>query len=398
MKTSELDYNLPTELIATAPVEPRDSARLLLLDRLSGELKDNYFGELVDTLGPNDVLVLNNSKVIPARLFANVIGNVRGHEVLLVKNVHHSTPSSWSREGAVWECWIRNGRKLKVGETLIFENKLSAKYVRREEDIFFLEFSKSGVQLYQTLYQIGEMPIPPYISRARNVAASSQYPVASTLETSEARGTKHEADIVDYQTVYAKTEGSVAAPTAGLHFTDELLVNLSKKGVQIECVTLHVGLGTFQPIDSENIEDFHIHSEYYEIDPDTATRLNLAKAAGKRIIAVGTTTVRVLESAATVGLQLPASSLPGRHEVSPRAGEARGAHLEARKGETSIYIYPGYEYKFVDAMITNFHLPKSSLLLLVSAFAGTENVKNAYAHAIQMKYRFYSYGDAMFIS
>jgi len=358
MKTSELDYNLPSELVATAPAEPRDSARLLLLDKLSGELTDSYFSELIGLLGSNDVLVLNNSKVIPARLFGNVVGNVRSHEVLLVKN----------EKGAIWECWIRNGRKLKVGETLIFGNKLSAEYIRREEDIFFLEFSKSGSDLYAALHQIGEMPIPPYILKAR--------------------GEKHDEPIdnEEYQTVYAKTEGSVAAPTAGLHFTDELLANLSKKGVQIEYITLHVGLGTFQPVESENIEDFRIHSEYYEVTPEVATRLNLAKMSGKRIVAVGTTTVRVLESAATktdaCGIQNP--------------GGIRFALLP-KSGETSIYIYPGYEYKFVDAMITNFHLPKSSLLLLVSAFAGTENIREAYNHAIERKYRFYSYGDAMLI-
>lgn len=358
MKTSELDYNLPPELIATAPAEPRDSAKLLVLDKQTGELDDKVFSDLADILDENDVLVLNNSKVIPARLFGNVIGNVRKHEVLLVKNGHD----------AVWECWVRNGRKLIPGETLIFSQKLSATFVERKDDIFYLEFSQTGPKLFAALYEIGEMPIPPYILKAR--------------------GEKHDAplDNEEYQTVYAKAEGSVAAPTAGLHFTDELLQKLSKKGVQIEYVTLHVGLGTFQPIDSENIEDFQIHSEYYEVDPDVAMRLNQAKMDSKRIVAVGTTSVRVLESAAgkldACGIQNPGGI---------------GYTLLPKSGETSIYIFPGYEYKFVDEMITNFHLPKSSLLLLVSAFAGTDNIRKAYAHAIDQKYRFYSYGDAMLI-
>jgi S-adenosylmethionine:tRNA ribosyltransferase-isomerase len=359
MKTSELDYNLPDALIATEPAEPRDSARLLLLDKVTGATEDRVFSDLSDILGENDVLVLNNSKVIPARLFGNVLGNIRGHEVLLVKHYKEAT----------WECWVRNGKKLAVGETLIFSNKLSAIYVERKEDIFYLKFSVSGPALYAALHDIGEMPIPPYILKAR--------------------GEKHDnpTDNEEYQTVFAKSEGSVAAPTAGLHFTDELLSRLSKKGVQIEYVTLHVSLGTFQPLTTENIEDFQIHSEYYEIDPDTAVRLNQAKSVGKRIIATGTTAVRVLESAAekfdACGLQNP-----GGIEYT----------LLPKSGETSIYIFPGYEYRFVDAMITNFHLPKSSLLLLVSAFAGTENIRTAYAHAIEEKYRFYSYGDAMFIS
>ncbi len=359
MKTSELDYNLPEELIATAPADPRDSARLLLLDKESGHLKDRVFSDLAEILGQGDVLVLNNSKVIPARLFGNVIGNIRKHEVLLVKNAHD----------AVWECWVRNGKKLVVGETINFSNKLSAKYLERKEDIFYLQFSVSGPALYAALVEIGEMPVPPYILKAR--------------------GDEHDepSDNEEYQTVYAKSEGSVAAPTAGLHFTEDLLASLNKKGVQIEYVTLHVGLGTFQPIDRENIEDFAIHSEYYEIDPETATRLNRAKSEDKRIVAVGTTTVRVLESAA-VDYKACGLQNPGRleHVLMPSSGE------------TSIYIYPGYQYKFVDAMITNFHLPKSSLLLLVSAFAGTDSIREAYNYAIKKEYRFYSYGDAMFIS
>lgn len=359
MKTSELDYNLPDSLIATKPAEPRDSARILVLNKKTGLLQDKIFSDILEILGPSDVLVLNNSKVIPARIYGSVIGNPRQHEVLLVKNSHD----------AVWECWIRNGKKLAVGDTILFSGKLSAKYIGRKEDVFFLEFTLSGAALYQALYEIGEMPIPPYILKARHQ--------------------KHDqdSDNEEYQTVYARYEGSVAAPTAGLHFTDDLLKKLHDKGVQIEYVTLHVGLGTFQPLDTDNVEDFKIHSEYYEVDPETALRLNKAKAEGKRIVAVGTTSVRVLESA-TIACDACGIQNPGNLQYS----------LLPKSGETSIYIYPGYEYKFVDAIITNFHLPKSSLLLLVSAFAGEENIKKAYKHAIEQKYRFYSYGDAMLIS
>ncbi len=355
MKTSELDYNLPDELIARYPAEPRDAAKLLILDRADGSLDDRVFHDLTEILTSNDVLVLNDSKVIPARIFGKV--GERMHEVLLVKQASDSS----------WECWIRGGRKLKVGEAIAFSDGLKAKYVRRNEEIFYLEFSLEGAEFYHELATIGEMPIPPYILKARHQEHDDT------------------VDDEEYQTVYAKTEGSVAAPTAGLHFTENLLLTLAERGVQIEYVTLHVGLGTFQPLNTDRVEDFQIHSEYYEVDPGTAERLNQAKIAGKRIIAVGTTSVRTLESAAV------------KVDSCGLTGCGRDYLLMPKSGETKIYIYPGYDYKFVDAIITNFHLPKSSLLLLVEAFAGKQNIENAYQHAIESKYRFYSYGDAMFI-
>ncbi len=355
MLTSEFDYNLIAELIATHPAEPRDAARMLVLNRASGSFQDSFFYNLDDYLVAGDVLVLNDSKVIPARLNARI--GERHFEVLLVKQA-----------GDLWECWVHAGRKLKIGDTIDFSDGLNAEYTKRENEIFFLRFNKTGSEFFEILNRIGEMPIPPYILKARHE--------------------KHEekSDESDYQTVFAREYGSVAAPTAGLHFTDELLFKLNKKGVQIEKVTLHVGLGTFQPLNTEKIEDFQIHSEYFEIDPATAERLNKAKREGRRIIAVGTTAVRVLESAA-VDIKSCGFINPGNMKYA----------LLPHSGETAIYIYPSYEFKFVDGMITNFHLPKSSLLLLVSAFAGKENVMKAYNYAVSEKYRFYSYGDGMLI-
>jgi len=390
MQTSEFDYQLPPELIATKPAEPRDAARLLVMEK-NGELDDKIFSDLAEILGEDDVLVLNNSKVIPARLFGKI--GEREFEVLLLR----------VREDGTWESWVKPGRKGKIGDEFSFTRGLSATLVAREEDLFIIKFNLSGAELYQKLTAIGEMPIPPYILKAR--------------------GEKHEErlDETEYQTVYSKDPGSVAAPTAGLHFTYDLLSKLHEKGVQIEYVTLHVGLGTFQPLNTEKIEDFHIHTEYYEVSPETANRVNQAKIEGKRIIGVGTTAVRVLESAATSsssptssyviplkkGIQFPLKADRDRGSrtldscLPPILGEAGRGNDEyfvsPKSGETSIYIYPGYNYRFVDAIITNFHLPKSSLLLLVSAFAGQENIKNAYQHAIDEKYRYYSYGDAMFI-
>lgn len=350
MKISEFNYNLPEQLIATHPLEPRDGAKMLVMDRLTGELTDKHFYDLPDVLKAGDVLVFNDSKVIPARLHATVtrLDLVTHFEVLLIKNVNGST----------WECWLKPGKKAKIGDILTFSGYLTAKYLRRQDDIFILEFSLDGAAFFSEIAKIGEMPVPPYIIKARD------------LDEQKTNNKKQiTTDERDYQTVYAKTEGSVAAPTAGLHFTKDLLAKLSKKGIQLEYVTLHVGLGTFHPVTTEVIEDFVIHSEYYEINEGTASRLRLAKKEGRRIIAVGTTTVRVLESSGG----------------------------QAGHGDTSIYIYPSYKYRFVDGMITNFHLPKSSLMLLVSAFSTKEHILTAYAHAIENKYRFYSYGDGMVI-
>jgi len=294
--------------------------------------------------------------VIPARLQAISAG--RKYEVLLIK---HS-------DGATWECWLKPGKKARPGDSFVFSDNLSATYLRREEDIFYLEFNLTGAAFYSELAKIGEMPVPPYILKARHE--------------------KHDetVDQDDYQTVYAKTEGSVAAPTAGLHFTDELMFRLRERGVQLEYVTLHVGLGTFQPVTTEVVEEFQIHSETFEIGVETANRLNAAKNEGRRIFAVGTTTVRVLESAAAkneaCGLQNPCNV---------------GYTLLPKSGDTAIYIYPGYQYRFVDGMITNFHLPQSSLMLLVAAFAGKDAILAAYKHSVENGYRFYSYGDGMVI-
>jgi S-adenosylmethionine:tRNA ribosyltransferase-isomerase len=355
MLTSEFDYNLPAELIAKHPMEPRDAARMLVMDKFTGVLHDSFFYDLDKFLQSGDVLVLNDSKVIPARIIGESEG--RKFEVLLVKQAADQ-----------WECWVRPGRKLKAGDRLIFGHGLEADYVKREKEIFYLKFNKKDTEFFSILNKIGEMPIPPYILKARNEAHEEK------------------TDESDYQTVYAREYGSVAAPTAGLHFTDDLLLKLNKKGIQLEKVTLHVGLGTFQPLNTDTVEDFQIHSEYYEISPETAERLNTAKREGRRIVAVGTTSVRVLESAAT---DIKACGL-----INP--GNIKYALLP-NSGETAIYIYPGYEFKFVDGMITNFHLPKSSLLLLVSAFASKTEILNAYQHAIKDGYRFYSYGDGMLI-
>ncbi len=345
MNTSEFDFYLPEGHIATTPLTPRDNAKMLVLDRKEQAVIDSYFFDLLEFVREGDVLVMNDSKVIPARLHGKFNGRI--FEVLLVKNLNDSQ----------WECWVRPGKKAKIGGEFVFGDNLTAKLVERKEEIFIFEFSLVGEKLYEELGKIGEMPVPPYILRERRE-----------------RGVRvKNCDKEDYQTVYAEKTGSVAAPTAGLHFSDELISRLKEKKVNIEKVTLHVGLGTFQPINTEQIEDFNIHSEYYEVSEDVAKRLNKAKKEGRRIIAVGTTSVRVLESAAVNGI------------------------LKKLTGETRIYIYPGYQFQFVDGIITNFHLPKSSLLLLVSAFAGKDFIFRSYDYAIKNNYRFYSYGDGMLI-
>lgn len=335
---------------------------MLVLEGTTGELTDKHFYDLPGLLRSGDVLVFNNSKVIPARLHGRI--GERNFEVLLVKSL----------EGTTWECWVKPGKKAKVGDVFRFSEKLSAELLRRVDDIFILEFNLVGSEFYLELDKIGEMPVPPYILKARDLEQKTNNKNQTTSDSEE------------YQTVYAQTEGSVAAPTAGLHFTGRLLEQLHEAGIQVEFVTLHVGLGTFQPVTAEEVEDFQIHAEYYEISPQTANRLNEAKRDGRRIIAVGTTSVRVLESAATdirvCGMINPSNL---RFALLPNSGE------------TKIFIYPGYDFKFIDGMITNFHLPKSSLLLLVSAFAGQEEIMAAYAHAVKNKYRFYSYGDGMLI-
>lgn len=337
MKTDDFDYYLPEELIAQTPLKDRSASRLLVLDKNNGVIEHKMFKDIVDMFDENDVLVFNNSRVIPARLFG-IKEDTNAHiELLLLKN-----------EGDVWETLCKPARRISEGSVVSFgDGILKAKCIWCGED---------GLRKFQMIYEgifleildkLGEMPLPPYIH-------------------------EHLDDKERYQTVYSKTPGSAAAPTAGLHFTNEILEALRKKGVKEYFVTLHVGLGTFRPVSVEDVTKHKMHTEYYEIDEETANGLNEAIKAGKRIVSVGTTTTRTLESAYDNG-------------------------FKPCKGWTSIFIYPGYEFKCVKAQITNFHLPKSTLIMLVSAFAGKENIMNAYSEAVREKYRFFSFGDSMLI-
>ena len=343
MLTSQFNYNLPAKLIAQKPLLKRDLSRLLVLDKNSGQTKHCHFFDLPKLLQPNDVLVFNNSKVFKARLTATKPTGGK-LEIFLLREINAST----------WEAMI-GGRGGDVGLVIKFNKNLSGKIIKQNENLREIKFNLSGKKLQAAIDKLGAIPLPPYI--------------------------KQTAKLDRYQTVYAKTRGSVAAPTAGLHFTKKLLAQLKKKHIQLEYVTLHVGLGTFAPIKADKIENHKIHTEFATVDSATAKRLNQYKKQGRRIIAVGTTTVRTLEAFA----KNPHSSNP--HPT---------LSLEGR-GEIDLYITPGYKFKFVDAMITNFHLPQSSLLVLVSAFAGYNKTMTAYQTAINKKYRFYSFGDAMFI-
>lgn len=340
MKLTDFDYNLPEELIAQHPVEPRDSSRLMLMDKVTGKVEHKaHFYDIVDELSENDVLVFNDTKVIPARLYGQRQGSGGKVEVLLL------TPCGENK----WECLVKPGKKCPVGQIIEFNEKLTGKIIDKTDfGGRIVEFSYVG-NFDDIIQEIGEMPLPPYIHEK--------------LE-----------DQNRYQTVYAREKGSAAAPTAGLHFTPELLEKLKAKGVTLAFVTLHVGLGTFRPVSEENIEDHDMHSEYYVVTKQTAEIINNARKAGKRIIACGTTSVRTLESATN-----------------------EEGILQAGSAWTQIYIYPGYKYKMVDALITNFHLPQSTLLMLISALAGREHCLAAYEEAVKERYRFFSFGDAMFI-
>ena len=342
MKVSEFDYYLPKELIAKFPVEPRDSARLLVLNRRTGELEHRIFKDIVDYLNPGDLLVVNDTKVIPARLFGKLETGGRV-EVLLVRQV----------EPDVWEVMARPARKLKEGKRVVFDEELSAVVTGYGgEGKRFLRFELAGDRSFMDkLEEIGHVPLPPYIERE-----------------------ERPEDREKYQTVFARREGAVAAPTAGLHFTEELLRRLENKGIIIKPVTLHVGPGTFKPVKVENVEDHRMDYETYSVPEETAKAIEETRKRGNRIVAVGTTVVRTLESA---------------------AGE--DGTVKAGEGRTNLFIYPGYRFKVVDALITNFHLPRSTLIMLVSAFGGKERVLNAYREAVKKGYRFYSYGDAMLI-
>ncbi len=340
MKTSDFYYELPEELIAQHPIKNREESRLLILDKDTGNIEHRKFKDIIDYLNEGDCLVLNDTKVIPARLFGNREGKDEKIEFLLLKNI----------EGNRWETLVKPGKKVRPGRKILFGDGLLVANVLSIEEggTRIVEFHYDGI-FEEVLDRLGEMPLPPYIKEK--------------LE-----------DRDRYQTVYAKHEGSAAAPTAGLHFTKELLNQIEEKKVNIAYLTLHVGLGTFRPVKVENIEEHHMHSEYYELNEEAAEKINLTKKNGGRIIAVGTTSVRTLETIATL-----------KGKILPH------------KGWTDIFIYPGYKFKAVDCLITNFHLPESTLLMLVSAFAGREKILKAYNVAVENRYRFFSFGDAMFI-
>ena len=340
MDVKEFDYELPEELIAQDPLEDRSASRLMVLDKTTGEIRHDIFRNIIDELVPGDCLVINNTKVIPARLFGVKRDTGASIEVLLLKR----------RDNNIWETLVKPGKKAKVGTVLDFGDGLLTGTVVDvvEEGNRLIQFSYEGI-FEEILDKLGQMPLPPYIT----------HPLK---------------DKNRYQTVYAKYDGSAAAPTAGLHFTKELLEKIKEKGVEIASVTLHVGLGTFRPVKVEHIEEHHMHSEFYRIEPEEAEKINRAKESGHRIIAVGTTSCRTLESAAD-----------------------ENGHLEAKSGWTEIFIYPGYQFKCIDALITNFHLPQSTLVMLVSALAGKDHVLAAYKEAVKERYRFFSFGDAMFI-
>lgn len=340
MKLSEFDFDLPEKLIAQTPLKKRDHSRLLVLNRENQTIEHKHFYDIIDYLQPGDVLVRNNTKVLPARLFG-IKEKTNGHvEVLLLKEKHDN----------IWECLVGNARIVKVGTIITFgKGLLKAKCIEvKEEGIRIFEMIYDGI-FYEILDTLGTMPLPPYIKE--------------TLD-----------DPSRYQTVYAKEEGSAAAPTAGLHFTKDIIEKIQAKGIEILDVTLHVGLGTFRPVKVDDIQDHPMHSEFYHIDDDVAKKLNQAKQNGQRIIAVGTTSTRVLES-----------------------NIKKYGKFQATSENTDIFIYPGYQYEAIDCLITNFHLPKSTLLMLVSAFASKEFILKAYQEAIVKQYRFFSFGDSMLI-
>ena len=340
MKTSDFYFDLPQELIAQDPLEDRSSSRLMVLDRKTGEIEHHIFKEVIDYLNPGDCLVVNNTKVIPARLFGSKEGTEAKIEILLLKR----------KENDVWETLVKPGKKAKPGTRISFGDGLLTGEVIDvvEEGNRLIKFTYDGI-FEEILDQLGQMPLPPYITHQLK-------------------------DKNRYQTVYAKHDGSAAAPTAGLHFTPELLEAIKAKGVNIAHVTLHVGLGTFRPVKVEDVTNHHMHSEFYIVEEDQAKLINETKQRGGKIVSVGTTSCRTLESAT----------------------DDQGV-LHAGSGWTDIFIYPGYQFKMIDRLITNFHLPESTLLMLVSALAGKNNIMAAYEEAVKERYRFFSFGDAMMI-
>ena len=340
MKTSDFYFDLPQELIAQDPLEDRSSSRLMVLDRKTGEIEHHIFKEVIDYLNPGDCLVVNNTKVIPARLFGSKEGTEAKIEILLLKR----------KENDIWETLVKPGKKAKPGTRISFGDGLLIGEVIDvvEEGNRLIKFTYDGI-FEEILDQLGQMPLPPYITHQLK-------------------------DKNRYQTVYAKHDGSAAAPTAGLHFTPELLEAIKAKGVNIAHVTLHVGLGTFRPVKVEDVTNHHMHSEFYIVEEDQAKLINETKQRGGKIVSVGTTSCRTLESAT----------------------DDQGV-LHAGSGWTDIFIYPGYQFKMIDRLITNFHLPESTLLMLVSALAGKDNIMAAYEKAVKERYRFFSFGDAMII-
>ena len=340
MDVKDFYYDLPQELIAQDPLEDRSSSRLMVLDKITGEVEHRHFKDIVEYLRPGDCLVINNTKVIPARLYGVKEGTEAKIEILLLKR----------KENDIWECLVKPGKKARPGAKITFgDGILTGEIIDIvDEGNRLIQFHYDGI-FEEILDRLGQMPLPPYITHQLQ-------------------------DKNRYQTVYAKYDGSAAAPTAGLHFTPELLQQVRDMGVEIAEVTLHVGLGTFRPVKETDVLKHHMHSEFYKIEQSEADKINKAKKEGHRVIAVGTTSTRTLESAAD-----------------------ENGFLTEKSGWTEIFIYPGYQFKVIDALITNFHLPESTLLMLVSALAGKENIMHAYETAVQEKYRFFSFGDAMII-
>ena len=340
MKTDDFNYELPEHLIAQTPIKERDNSKMMFLDKKTGEIEHHHFHDILNYLDEKDVLVLNDTKVLPARLYGVKEETNAGIEILMLKEIENDT----------WECLTKPAKRVKIGTVITFgDGRLKALCIEeKEEGIRVFKLDYDGI-LYEILDSLGEMPLPPYIHEK--------------LEEKNR-----------YQTVYAKNIGSAAAPTAGLHFTNELLEQLKHKGVTILYITLHVGLGTFRPVNVEDVTKHRMHSEFYSMTKEVADTLNKAKKDGKRIISVGTTTTRTLETIAN-----------------------KYNEFKECSGWTDIFIYPGYQFKAIDALITNFHLPKSTLIMLVSALAGKENVLNAYHEAVKEEYRFFSFGDSMFI-
>jgi S-adenosylmethionine:tRNA ribosyltransferase-isomerase len=376
MNVSDFDYELPEELIAQHPSEKRDESRLLVVNRATGEIRHEHFYDIEKYLKPTDCLVLNDSKVLPARLFGVKEGTGAKIEFLLTKRI----------DGDIWETMVRPGRRLKDGDRVRFADDFLAQVIEKSEGgTRIVRFEYDGIFM-ERLEEIGSMPLPPYIERPAEAGDKDRY-----------------------QTVYAHEEGSVAAPTAGLHFTEELLERIRAKGVKTAYVTLHVGIGTFRPVKAERVEDHEMHFEEYEISEEAARIINETKAAGGRVIAVGTTSTRTCESAACKSAAGFGSSGDATSDDATAGDATAGENVpdsnvaderyivKAGHGSTGIFIYPGYEFKVIDSLITNFHLPKSTLMMLISALYDREKILAVYEEAIREKYRFFSYGDAMFI-